>query len=125
MNVNLPLVAVTGYLAQTACAIVIATVLVSFHRHYHREYLRNWAWSWWVFACFLLAAAAAHLPFVRSRPAASWLPLAVALTSLVGGTCQVGWLWLGTYEVATGRRASRRRGRPLGARLAAAAPRTA
>ena len=118
MNVNLPLVAVTGYLAQTACAIVIATVLVSFHRHYHREYLRNWAWSWWAFACFLLAAAAAHLPFVRSRPAASWLPLAVALTSLVGGTCQVGWLWLGTYEVATGRRASRRRGRLLVAGLA-------
>ena len=118
MTPNLPSVVVTGYLAQAACAIVIAIVLASFHRHYHREYLRTWSWSWWAFACFLVAAAAAHLPFVRSRPAASWLPLAVALISLVGGYCQVGWLLLGTWEVATGRPAPRRSGRLLVAGLA-------
>jgi len=118
MTSNLPLVAVTGYLAQAACAIVIAVVLVSFHRHYHREYLRNWSWSWWAFACFLTAAAAAHLSSVRSRPAASWLPLGVSLISLAAGYTQVGWLLLGAYEVATGRPAPRRRGRLLVAGLA-------
>jgi diguanylate cyclase (GGDEF)-like protein len=117
MTSNLPLVAVTGYLAQAACAIVIAVVLVSFHRHYHREYLRYWSWSWWAFACFLVGAAAVHLSFVRSRPVASWLPVAVSLISLAAGYCQVGWLLLGTYEVATGRPASRQRGRLLVAGL--------
>jgi diguanylate cyclase (GGDEF)-like protein len=118
MTLNLPLVVVTGYLAQAACAIVVAIVLVSFHRHYHREYLRAWSWSWWAFACFLAAAAAAHLSFVRNRPAASWLPLAVALVSLVGAYCQVGWLLLGAWEVATGWPAPRRRGRLVVAGLA-------
>src|SRR5205807_1477220 len=107
MSSNLPAVAVTGYLAEAACALVIAIVLVSFHRHYHREYLRTWSWSWWAFACFLSAAAAAHLSFVRSRPAASWLPLGVSLISLAAGYSQIGWLLLGTYEVATGRPAPR------------------
>jgi diguanylate cyclase (GGDEF)-like protein len=118
MTANLPLVVVTGYLAQAACAIVVALVLVSFHRHYHREYLRHWAWSWWAFACFLGGAAATHLPAVSSRPASSWLAPSAALAALVGGYCQAGWLLLGTYEVATGRQVSRRRGRLLIASLA-------
>ncbi|HEV3075008.1 MAG TPA: hypothetical protein VHB47_11365, partial [Thermoanaerobaculia bacterium] len=113
--------AVTGYLAQAACAIVVAIVLVSFHRHYHREYLRYWSWSWWAFACFLVGAAAAHLSFVGSRPVASWLPVAVSLSTLTAGYCQVGWLLLGTYEVATGRPVPRRQGRLLFAGLALAA----
>src|SRR5579864_2685983 len=121
MTSNLPLVAVTGYLAEAACAIVIAFVRVSFHGPYLREYLRYWSWSWWAFACFLVGAAAVHLSFVRSRPFAPWLPLAVSLISLAAGYCQAGWLLLGTYEVSTGRPAPRRRGRLLIAGLALAA----
>jgi len=123
MTADLSLVAVTGFLAQAACAIVVAIVLVSFHRHYHREYLRYWAWSWWAFACFLAGVAATQLLIVHQVPPGSWLPLAASLLALVGGYCQVGWLLLGTYEVATGRRPSRRRGRILvgGLALAAAA----
>src|ERR1700732_2870264 len=109
MTSNLPLVAVTGYLAQAACAIVVAIVLVSFHRHYHRGYLRYWSWSWWAFACFLVGAAAAHLSFVGSRPAASWLPVAVSLIILAAGYCQVGWLLLGPSGGAPGRAGPRRR----------------
>jgi diguanylate cyclase (GGDEF)-like protein len=108
MTTNLPLVVVTGYLAQAVGAVVVALVLVSFHRHYHREYLRHWAWSWWAFACYLGGAAAAQLLASGSRPSASWLAPAAALASLVGGYCQVALLLLGTYEVATRRQVSRR-----------------
>ncbi|HVR11203.1 MAG TPA: diguanylate cyclase, partial [Thermoanaerobaculia bacterium] len=118
MTANLPLVVVTGYLAQALGAMVVALVLVSFHRHYHREYLRYWAWSWWAFACFLGGAAATHLLASGSHPSASWPTLAAAFVSLAGGYCQVGWLLLGTYEVATRRQASRRRRRFLVAGLA-------
>ncbi len=109
MTANLPLVVVTGYLAQAVCAMVVALALVSFHRHYHREYLRHWAWSWWAFACFLGGAAAAQLPPSGGRPSVLWPELPAALAVLVGGTCQAGWLLLGTHEVATRRQASRRR----------------
>jgi diguanylate cyclase (GGDEF)-like protein len=124
MTANLPLVVVTGYLAQAVCAMVVALVLVSFHRHYHREYLRHWAWSWWAFACFLGGAAAAQLPVVSSRPSAFWLAPPAALAVLAGGYCQAGWLLLGTYEVATGRQVSGRRGRLLLASLALVAAAT-
>jgi diguanylate cyclase (GGDEF)-like protein len=107
------LVAVTGYVAQAACAVVIAIVLVSFHRHYHREYLRHWAASWWAFAVYLAGAALSVLLAARSGPPSSPLRLLVALVALVGGSYQIGWLLLGTYEVATGRAVSRRRGRLL------------
>jgi len=125
MAANLPLVAVAGYLAQAVFAILIAAVLASFHRHYRRDFLRHWAFSWWAFACFLLAAGAARLPAVRNLPPASWLPLAIFLASLVGGYCQIGWLLLGTYEVATGGTLSRRRGRFLFGGLALLAIATA
>jgi diguanylate cyclase (GGDEF)-like protein len=102
------LVAVTGYLAQAACAVVVAVVLASFHRHYHRSYLRDWAAAWWAFAVFLAGAALTHLVAPGGSPF-SWPRAAVALVSLLGGYCQVGWLLLGTHEVATGRSVSRRR----------------
>jgi diguanylate cyclase (GGDEF)-like protein len=113
MAANLALVAVTGYVAQAACAIVIAVVLVSFHRHDHRDYLRHWAFSWWAFAAYLGSAALSLLLALRGGPPTSLPRLAAALASLVAGAGQIGWLLLGTYEVATGRRASRRQGRIL------------
>src|ERR1700692_4831528 len=98
MVTDLALVAVTGYAAQAACAVVVALVLVSFHRHYHRSYLRDWASAWWAFAVFLAGAALAHLLIAPVGSPASWLRVAVTLVSLLGGYCQVGWLLLGTHE---------------------------
>jgi diguanylate cyclase (GGDEF)-like protein len=105
---DLTLVAVTGYLAQAACAIVVAIVLVSFHRHYHRDYLGHWARSWWAFTAHLAGTALALL-LIRQGPATSVLRLSAALIYQIGGFCQVGWLLFGTYEVATGREVERRR----------------
>jgi diguanylate cyclase (GGDEF)-like protein len=113
MIADLPLVAVAGCLAQAACAAVIAFVLVSFHRHYRQDYLRHWAASWWAFACSLGAYAASHLLLARGTAPNVWLRESLSLISLTAGYCQVGWLLLGTYEVATHRRASSRRGRIL------------
>jgi diguanylate cyclase (GGDEF)-like protein len=111
------LVVVTGYLAQAACAVIVALVLVSFHRHYHREYLRHWAWSWAAFSLCLVAAAGALVLGKQSAPTS--LPrLAIALLELLGGYFQLGWLLFGTYEVATGREVPRRRARLFLAALA-------
>ncbi len=93
--------ALTGYLGQAACAVLIAVVLQMFHRHYRREYLRHWAWSWWAFAVYLLCAAAGL--YLRGMPAMSPVRLGFSTLALLGGYGQICWLLFGTYEVATGK----------------------
>jgi diguanylate cyclase (GGDEF)-like protein len=100
------MVAVTGCLAQATCAVVVAFVLASCHRHYRHGYLRHWASSWWAFAVSLAAYAASHLLLAGGAVAGVWPRELLSLTSLVAGYCQVGWLLLGTWEVATSRRTS-------------------
>jgi diguanylate cyclase (GGDEF)-like protein len=117
--------AVAGCLAQATCAAVVAFVLVSFHRHYTRDYLRHWASSWWAFAVSQAAYAASHLLLARGPAPNVWLRESFSLLALTAGTCQVGWLLLGTYEVATRRRASPWRGRMLLGSLALLAVATA
>jgi diguanylate cyclase (GGDEF)-like protein len=123
MIADLALVAVTGYFAQAACAVAIAIVLVSFHRHYHREYLKHWARSWWAFAIHLAGSAGALLLLSRQEPGSptSFLRLSVSLISIPAGYLQLGWLLFGTYEVATGREVPRRRSRQILATLAVVA----
>jgi diguanylate cyclase (GGDEF)-like protein len=111
------LVVLTGYLAQAACAVIIALVLVTFHRHYHREYLRHWAWSWGAFSLSLTGAAMALVLFKQGEPT-SPSRLAIGFVELLGGYCQLGWLLFGTYEVGTGREVPRRRARLILAALA-------
>ncbi len=111
------LVVLTGYLAQAACAVIIALVLVTFHRHYHREYLRHWAWSWGAFSLSLTGAAIALVLFQQGEPT-SPSRLAIGFVELLGGYCQLGWLLFGTYEVGTGREVPRRRARLILAALA-------
>ena len=99
--------ALTGYLGQAACAVLIAVVLQIFHRHYRREYLRHWAWSWWAFAVYLLGAGLGF--YLRPLlPAASPVRLTVSTLSMLGGYGQICWLLFGSYEVATGRIVPRR-----------------
>jgi len=95
----------TGYLAQAACALLVAIVLRAFYRHYRRGYLWHWSWSWWAFTLFLGGAAAA----IQTRGVAP-VPVraTVATLGLAGGFIQTALLLFGTYEVSTGRVMSRR-----------------
>jgi diguanylate cyclase (GGDEF)-like protein len=94
-------------LAQASGAVVLALVLVGFHRLYRREYLKTWSWSWWALSASLVSSGLLLL-VVRAAPLSS--PLHVTLTSvaLVSSYWQVAWLLFGTYEMATPHTASRR-----------------
>jgi diguanylate cyclase (GGDEF)-like protein len=101
-------VVLTGYLAQAACALLVAIVLRAFYRHYRRGYLWHWSWSWWAFCVFLMGAAFA----MYTRTAAPMaVRIAVSTLCLAGGYAQSALLLFGTYEVATGRAVSRQRSR--------------
>jgi diguanylate cyclase (GGDEF)-like protein len=105
--INSALVLFTSNVAQALGAVVLALVLVAFHRHYQRPYLLTWAWSWWAFCVSLLAGSAA-LYLVDHMPPAAPARLAASSLSLLAGYCQVAWLLFGTYEVVTERRLSSR-----------------
>ncbi|HEY0558416.1 MAG TPA: EAL domain-containing protein [Thermoanaerobaculia bacterium] len=103
------LVVFTSNAAQALGAIVLAMVLVGFHRLYQRPYLRSWAWSWWAFCIWLVAdAASQYLAESARMPADSLGRLAISLVSLTAGYWQVGWLLFGTFEAAAGRPLSQR-----------------
>jgi|HubBroStandDraft_3_1064219.scaffolds.fasta_scaffold00465_8 diguanylate cyclase (GGDEF)-like protein len=105
MSLSLLSVAFTAYLAQAACALVIAAVLTALHRQYRRQYLQHWALSWWAFCVYLVGSASAR------RLGSAAPPLRFALSALALGAAyfQAAWLLAGTYEVATGREVGRRR----------------
>ena len=100
------LVNFTSNAAQAMGAVVLAMVLVGFHRLYQRHYLRTWARSWWAFSVWLVAGAAAQY-MAPIMPADAPVRLAVSLISLTAGYWQVGWLLLGTYEATVGTPPSR------------------
>src|SRR5947209_14940394 len=95
------LVIFTSNLAQALGAIVLAMILVGFHRTYGRRYLLTWAWSWWAF-CVSQAGGAVALLLVSSHLGASTpLRLAVSILWLVSGYWQAALLLFGTWEVVT------------------------
>ncbi|HEY2739988.1 MAG TPA: EAL domain-containing protein [Thermoanaerobaculia bacterium] len=94
------------YLAQAACAFLVAIVLRVFYRHYRRGYLWHWSSSWWAFTVFLCGAAVA----IQTRGGAPMpIRITVATLGLAGGFAQMALLLFGTYEVSTGRTMSRQR----------------
>jgi diguanylate cyclase (GGDEF)-like protein len=101
-------VMLTGYLAQAACALLVAVVLKVFHRSYHRGYLWHWSWSWWAFALYLVGGAIA-MELHSAVPAAALIRNAVSTLSLAGGLAQVAFLLFGIYEVVTVHRIPRQR----------------
>src|SRR5436305_5001163 len=101
------LVALTGYLAQAACATLMAIVLRVFHRHYRRAYLGHWSWSWWAFCLFLVGGALALQ--ITGLPATSPLRITIATLALFGGYAQTALVLFGTAEAASGRTVGRRR----------------
>ncbi|HEV2845826.1 MAG TPA: EAL domain-containing protein [Thermoanaerobaculia bacterium] len=88
----------TSNIAQAIGAVVLAIVLVGFHRHYQRPYLLKWAWSWWAFCASLLAQSVAVV-LVAYMPAGAPARLAASGVAMVAGFWQAAWLLFGTYEV--------------------------
>ena len=92
------LVTFTSNLAQAIGALVLAMVLVAFHRHYRRSYLLTWAWSWWAF-CVSLLGGSVSLYLVGSAPVQAPLRMVASSLFLLGSYWQAAWLLFGTYEV--------------------------
>ncbi|HWM91892.1 MAG TPA: EAL domain-containing protein [Thermoanaerobaculia bacterium] len=120
MKVDAGLLTLTYFLAQAACAGLIAAVLTAFHRIYRRRYLQHWERSWWAFLVYLLCATLGV--FLRlNAPAPFPLRIGVAAVAMIGGFWQLAWLYFGVREVAAGRRMVRRTERRILAGLALAA----
>jgi diguanylate cyclase (GGDEF)-like protein len=97
-------------LARGAMALVLAVVLLGFHRHYRRGYLRSWAWSWLFLGLHLAAMAVSVVLLPQFSPGHPSRLLATGV-SQVSGYLQVVFLLFGTWEFALERnlqRATRR-----------------
>ncbi len=96
------LVVFVSQAAQAGGALVMALVLVGFHRLYQREYLRTWAWSWWAFCVWMAASGLGQLLAWNNLPRPEIQTLLMVL-SLISAYWNVAWLLFGTYELATTR----------------------
>ena len=101
------LVVFVSQLAQAGGALVLALVLMGFHRLYEREYLRTWSWSWWAFCVSLVTYGLARVLDATDGilPVTHTILLCV---SLVSTYWQIAWLLFGTYELASAEAVSRR-----------------
>ncbi|MES1211655.1 MAG: hypothetical protein ABUL63_04920, partial [Acidobacteriota bacterium] len=77
--------------AQACGALVLALVLVGFHRHYRREYLRTWAWSWWAFCAWMGTSSLALFLAADGTPLPG-LQMSLAVLALISGYWHVAWL---------------------------------
>jgi diguanylate cyclase (GGDEF)-like protein len=89
-------------LAQAALGLILAIILLSFHRHYRRGYLLHWSWSWLALA---IHQTGGILGLYLSGELAAAHPLRVSLTAIsqAAGYLQVAWLLFGVIEFARGR----------------------
>ena len=101
------LVILVSRLAQAGGALVLALVLVGFHRLYRREYLRTWAWSWGAF-CVVMGASALMLYLRQNGQLSPALGTGLTILSLIAGYWQIAWLLFGTFELATTQLVSQR-----------------
>jgi diguanylate cyclase (GGDEF)-like protein len=95
------------HLTRGAMALVLAALLVGFHRHYRRGYLRSWAWSW-LFLALHLGAMAVSMVLLPTFPPGHALRLLASGLAQVSGYLQVVFLLFGTWEFATERKLSPR-----------------
>ncbi|PYQ55704.1 MAG: hypothetical protein DMF53_27555 [Acidobacteria bacterium] len=104
--INSTLVIFTSHAAEALGAVVLAIVLMGFHRLYQRPYLLTWAWSWWAFCVGLLADALA-IDLAPHLPATAPARLAASLVSITAGYWQAAWMLFGAYEATTAKPLSR------------------
>jgi diguanylate cyclase (GGDEF)-like protein len=96
------LVVFVSQAAQAGGALVMALVLVGFHRAYQREYLRTWSWSWWAFGAWMATSALGQL-LVWSEIVVPEVQTLLIVLSLIGAYWHVAWLLFGTFELTTSR----------------------
>jgi diguanylate cyclase (GGDEF)-like protein len=89
-------------LTQAALGLILAIILLSFHRHYRRGYLLHWSWSWLALAIHQIGGI---LGLYLSSEFAATHPLRVSLTSIsqAAGYLQIAWLLFGAIELSRGR----------------------
>ena len=99
--------AVSGLLAESGVAVLIAAVFYGLLRRYWRPYLRHWTRSWLALA---VHAGAGATSVVLSQ----WLAInhparfGLALIAGIAGYLQIAWLLLGTAELTRGNALSAR-----------------
>jgi diguanylate cyclase (GGDEF)-like protein len=99
------------FVARATGALVIACVLLGFHRRYRRTYLRSWAWSW-LFLGVRLVSMGAGLALLSRLAADHPYRLLNTAVGQVAGYLQILWLLLGSDDFAR-ERAGNGRGRAL------------
>ena len=95
------------HLARAAGALVLAFVLLDFHRHYRRSYLISWAWSW-LFLALHLGAMAVSMVLLPRFPSDHLSRIFVTGVAQVTGYLQLVYLLFGTSEFALDRTLSPR-----------------
>ena len=95
------------HLARAAGALVLAFVLLGFHRHYKRGYLISWAWSW-LFLALHLGAMAVSMMLLPRYPSDHVYRLSATAAAQVAGYLQLVYLLFGTWEFALDRSLSPR-----------------
>ncbi|HEX9986158.1 MAG TPA: EAL domain-containing protein [Thermoanaerobaculia bacterium] len=88
------------FTAQTLGAIVLALLLLSFHRQYGKSYLLHWTFACAALAVFNLASVLTTvLDGVWHYPAHHPFVIATRLAGGVAGWLEIGWLLFGVFEL--------------------------
>jgi len=99
-----------AFLMQAVGALLIAVLLLNFHRQYRKGYLLHWAWSWSAFGLFL-ATSASMANLIDSLAVTHPGRILISALSLTAAYLQLGWLVFGAEELAAGRPIPRNRQR--------------
>ena len=90
------------FLVQAAGALLTAAVFFSFQGYYKKGYLRHWTWGWLALAV-MFALAPAGLFLWSALGVAHPGRLSAAVVASIAGYLHLGWILLGTREIASGR----------------------
>jgi PAS domain S-box-containing protein len=94
-------------LGEAVVVLLVAVTLFFFHRSYRRRHLLHWAWSWTALLLYLgTVLVGSRVAFVGTPTHP--LRLSLSFLAFAAGYLQIVLLLLGTWELATGREASRR-----------------
>ena len=97
---NFDLTTVATFSAQTVAALVMAILLLGFHRQYQKSYLLHWTLSWFALAAFYVSTAVGMALALRYHtPSAHPARIFTATVGGVLGYLQIMWLMFGVYEL--------------------------
>lgn len=97
---NFDLTVIATFVAQTVAALVMAILLLGFHRQYQKSYLLHWTLSWFALAFYYAdAVLGIGLAIRQQMPSAHPIRIATATTGGIIGYLQIMWLLFGVYEL--------------------------